>query len=117
MDERILKWLYDIKIAINEIDEYFLEHPKDFLKYRQNLMLKRAVERDLEIIGEAMNRILTRDEAFEIKITNAKSIIGLRNQVIHAYDNISDENIWSVLINHLPKLKTEIDELIQNIDN
>ena len=55
MDERILKWLYDIKIAINEIDEYFLEHPKDFLKYRQNLMLKRAVERDLEIIGEAMN--------------------------------------------------------------
>jgi uncharacterized protein with HEPN domain len=50
MDEKILKWLYDIKIAINEIEEYFLEHPKDFLKYRQNLMLKRAVERGLEII-------------------------------------------------------------------
>ncbi|RZK53462.1 MAG: DUF86 domain-containing protein [Pedobacter sp.] len=114
MDERILKWLYDIKIAINEIDGYFLEHPKDFLKYRQNLMLKRAVERDLEIIGEAMNRILTRDKKFEVKITNAKSIISLRNQVIHAYDNISDESIWSILINHLPKLKIEIDELIKN---
>ncbi|RZL46470.1 MAG: DUF86 domain-containing protein [Pedobacter sp.] len=112
MDERILKWLYDIKIAIKEIDSYFLEHPKDFLKYRQNLMLKRAVERDLEIIGEAMNRILTRDKKFELKITNAKSIVSLRNQVIHAYDNISDENIWSILINHLPKLKTEIEELI-----
>lgn len=61
MDERILKWLYDIKIAITEIDGYFLEYPKDFIKYRQNLMLRRAVERDLEIIGEAMNRIFARD--------------------------------------------------------
>jgi len=76
-------------------------------------MLKRAVERNLEIIGEAMNRILIRDKEFELKITNAKSIVGLRNQVIHAYDNISDENIWSILINHLPKLKIEIENLIQ----
>jgi len=45
MDESTLKWLYDIKIAIDEIDWCFLEHPKDFLKYRQNLMLKRAIER------------------------------------------------------------------------
>lgn len=114
MDERILKWVYDIKIAIDEIEGYFLEHPKDFLKYRQNLMLKRAVERDLEIIGEAMNRILTRDETFHLKITNAKSIVGLRNQVIHAYDSISDESIWSILTNHLPKLKEEIEALIHN---
>jgi uncharacterized protein with HEPN domain len=113
MDERILKWLYDIKIAIEEVDGYFPEQERDFLKYRQNLMLKRAVERNLEIIGEAMNRILTRDKEFESKITNAKSIVGLRNQVIHAYDNISDENIWSILINHLPKLKMEIEILIQ----
>ena len=42
------------------------------------------------------------------------AIIGLRNQVIHSYDSISDENIWSVLINHLPKLKIEIDSLISS---
>ena len=77
-------------------------------------MLKRAVERDLEIIGEAMNRILTRDNEFHLKISNAKAIVGLRNQVIHAYDSISDENIWSILTNHLPKLKEEIEPLIQN---
>lgn len=75
-------------------------------------MLKRAIERNLEIIGEAMNRILKRDISFENKIANAKSIIGLRNQVIHAYDNISDENIWSILIIHLPKLKSEVNHLI-----
>ena len=113
MDERILKWLFDVKMAIDEIDSYFTTEQKDFFKYRNNLMLKRAVERDLEIIGEAMNRIITRDINFETTITNAKAIIGLRNQVIHAYDNISDENIWSILINHLPKLKVEIENLIK----
>ncbi len=114
MDERILKWLYDIKMSIDEINEFFEREEKDFFKYRNNLMLKRAVERNLEIVGEAINRIITRDTSYIEKITNAKAIIGLRNQVIHAYDNISDENIWSVLINHLPKLKAEVDNLIEN---
>jgi uncharacterized protein with HEPN domain len=112
MDERILKWLYDVKMAIDEINSYFEGQERDFFKYRQNLMLKRAVERDLEIIGEAVNRIIQRDITFEAKITNARAIIGLRNQVIHAYDNISDENIWSILLNHLPKLQTEVINLI-----
>lgn len=114
MDERILKWLFDIKLAIEEIDSYFESSEMDFFAYKKNLMLKRAVERDLEIIGEAINRIIKRDPGFEDKITNAKAIIGLRNQVIHAYDNISDENIWSILINHLPKLKSEIEILTQH---
>jgi uncharacterized protein with HEPN domain len=112
MDERILKWLYDIQAAISEIDTYFTTTEKNFFEYKQNTMLKRAVERDLEIIGEAVNRIIKNDPEFLSKISNAKAIIALRNQVIHAYDNISDENIWSVLITHLPKLKDEINELI-----
>lgn len=113
MDERILKWLYDIKLCTEEIEGFFKDEEKDFFKYRNNLMLKRAVERNLEIIGEAINRIITRDNLFTEKISNAKAIIGLRNQVIHAYDNISDENIWSILTNHLPKLKNEVDVLIK----
>ncbi|MGL2963448.1 HepT-like ribonuclease domain-containing protein [Flavobacterium sp. RSB2_4_14] len=99
-------------MCIDEIDSFFIEEEKDFFKYRNNLMLKRAVERNLEIIGEAVNRIIIRDNSFTEKISNAKAIIGLRNQVIHAYDTISDENIWSILINHLPKLKLEVDALI-----
>ena len=115
MDERILKWLYDIKICIDEINGFFKPEERDFYKYKNNLMLKRAVERNLEIIGEAVNRITTRDPAFTEKISNSKSIIGLRNQVIHAYDNISDENIWSILTIHLPKLETEVNSLINNL--
>jgi len=110
MDERILKWLFDIKIAIDEIDSYFLETPKDFKHYSSNIILKRAIERDLEIIGEAVNRILKQDETFPIK--NAKKIIGLRNQIIHTYDNISDENIWAVIQKHIPLLKIEVEDLI-----
>lgn len=113
MDERIHKWLYDVKISIDEIDHFFDGEERNFFKYQNNLMLKRAVERNLEIIGEAINRIITRDASFTEEISNAKAIIGLRNQVIHAYDSISDENIWSILINHLPKLKYEVDLLIE----
>jgi uncharacterized protein with HEPN domain len=113
MDERILKWLYDIKLSIEEIESFFEDDERDFYKYKSNLMLKRAVERNLEIIGEAVNRIITRDSSYNETISNAKSIVGLRNQVIHAYDNISDENIWSILINHLPKLKVEVEFLIK----
>ena len=115
MDEKILKWIYDIKIAISEIDSYFENKEKNFFQYKNDLMLKRAVERDLEIIGEAVNRILKRDPQFESKIEDSKAIIGLRNQVIHAYDNISDELIWSILINHLPKLKKEIETLLSDL--
>ncbi|MFN5493221.1 MAG: DUF86 domain-containing protein [Bacteroidota bacterium] len=113
MDERILKWLYDIKLSIEEIESFFEDDERDFYKYKSNVMLKRAVERNLEIIGEAVNRIITRDSSYNETISNAKSIVGLRNQVIHAYDNVSDENIWSILINHLPKLKVEVEFLIK----
>lgn len=112
MDDKILKWLFDIKFSIDEIEGYFANRKRDFLQYRENPMLKRAVERNLEIIGEAMNRILSRDSKFGEKITSSKAIIGLRNQIIHAYDNISDENIWSILTTHLPILKSEIESLI-----
>lgn len=75
-------------------------------------MLKWEIERNLEIIGEAVNKILKKDETFSQKISEAKSIIGLSNLMIRAYDSISDENIWAVLINHLPKLKAEFKTLI-----
>jgi len=110
MDERIEKWLYDIQFAIEEIEGYFENSEKNFTHFKQNLMLKRAIERNLEIIGEATNRILARNS--EIEITNARKIINLRNFIIHSYDSISDENIWAIVINNLPELKKEIDKIM-----
>jgi uncharacterized protein with HEPN domain len=57
-----------------------------------------------------MNRILREDPNFPIE--NAYRIVGLRNQIIHGYDKVSDENIWAILINQLPKLKIEIEKLV-----
>ena len=110
MNEKVLKCLYDIKFAIEEIDSYFNQENISFANYQTNILVKRAVERDLEIIGEATNRILKEDPEFEIE--NAHRIVGLRNQIIHGYDTVSDENIWGVLINYLPKLKAEITKII-----
>jgi uncharacterized protein with HEPN domain len=111
MNERLLKSLYDIKIAIDEIESFFKDRNYSFDNYKKNLLLKRAVERNLEIIGEAMNRILKENP--EISIENARRIIGLRNQIIHGYDSVSDENIWGIIFNHIPKLKEEINRLIE----
>jgi uncharacterized protein with HEPN domain len=113
MNEKVLKCLYDIKFAIEEIDSYFVQENKTFETYKSNILLKRAIERDLEIIGEATNRILKEDPDFELK--NAVRIIGLRNQIIHGYDSVSDESIWGILIKHLPKLKEEVDKYIETL--
>ena len=80
-------------------------------EYKGNLLIKRAVERNLEIIGEAMNRILNIEP--NIPIDHAHRIVGLRNQIIHGYDTVSDENIWGILINHLPNLKIRVFEMIE----
>ncbi|MDP1622883.1 MAG: DUF86 domain-containing protein [Bacteroidales bacterium] len=114
MDEKVLKWLYDIQEAIKEIDSFFVKQPKDFNEYKSNILLKRAIERDLEIVGEAISRILKVDPDFPIE--NAKRIVGLRNQIIHAYDNISDENIWAIISKHIPLLQEEINILIQKAE-
>ena len=111
MNEKVLKCLYDIRSAIQEIDSFFVNREKLFDNYSKDILLKRAIERDLEIIGEAMNRILNEDQEFNIE--NARRIVGLRNQIIHGYDSISDENIWGIIMIHLPKLKQEIDSLIE----
>jgi len=74
-------------------------------------MLRRAIERELEIIGEALNRIEKLNPT--INITSKKQIINMRNRVIHGYDKIDDEIIWGVLVRHLPLLKIEVLELLK----
>jgi uncharacterized protein with HEPN domain len=106
MDKEIKTWLYDILESITEIEGFFEDRPKKFEDYINDIRTKRAVERNIEIIGEAVNRILKRDNAFQLE--NVQKIIGTRNRIAHGYDKISDDLIWSIVINHLPKLKDEI---------
>lgn len=110
MDNEIKTWLYDILNSIIEIESYYENKPKKFEEYQADIKTKRAIERDLEIIGEAVNRILKKDQGFNLE--NAEKIIGTRNRIIHGYDKISDDLIWSIVINHIPKLKKEVQSLL-----
>jgi len=110
MTEKQLKLLYDVKLAIDEIESYFQTESKTYENYKNNSLLKRAIERNLEIIGEAINRLLKENPEFTIE--SAIRIVGLRNQIIHGYDSVSDENIWGIISLHLPRLKSEINTLI-----
>lgn len=115
MEANHLKWLYDINLAIEEIESFLEDNGNTFEAYKDNLLLKKAIERNLEIMGEAVNRIVKQYP--EIKIENARSIIGLRNFIIHSYDNITDETIWAIIINHMPKLKEEVIKFLKEDNN
>lgn len=106
MDNRINAWFEDIIKSIDEIFE-FLPEKRDFFEYQKDLKTKKAVERNIEIIGEAINRIVKHKES-DFQINNAQKIIGTRNRIAHEYDSISDEVIWTIIIRELPKLKKEI---------
>ncbi len=97
----------DILNAINEIDSFFVNTPQDFLYFQNDIKTKRAVERNLEIIGEAVNRIVQKDD--RIVFSNFRKIIDTRNRIIHGYDTVSDDIIWSIVFTHLPILRTEIE--------
>ncbi len=111
MQIKIQKYLYDIKVSIDSINEY-LGKKKDFNTYKANKQLRRAVERELEIISEAANNILILDP--EIKIENARKIVDLRNWVIHGYDKVDDILIWGIITKHIPILKEQIELLLKS---
>lgn len=106
MDNKVNAWLEDILRSIDEIFD-FLPEKRDFFEFQKDLKTKKAVERNIEIIGEAVNRITNYKNA-QIEIQNARQIIGTRNRIAHEYDNISDEVIWTIIVRELPKLKEEI---------
>jgi uncharacterized protein with HEPN domain len=106
MNERIIKWAYDITDAIEEIESYFDTDNRDFNSFLKDKKTIRAVERNLEIIGEALNRI--KKENPEIAFENTQRIIATRNKIAHEYDKIDEGILWSIIWNHLPLLKNEV---------
>ncbi len=95
--------------AIKEI-ESFIGESHDFSFFQNDIKTKRAVERNIEIIGEAMSRILARDNSIEL--SNTRKIVDTRNRIIHGYDTVSDDILWNIIIQNLPVLKQEIITLI-----
>lgn len=111
MERTISKTLEDIRNAILEVESFFETRPKRYEVYLSDLCLRRAVERNITIIGEAMNRLLK--IAPGIEITSARRIVDTRNYVIHGYDSVTDDIMWGIVVRHLPLLKAEVDRLLE----
>lgn len=105
------KLFKDIEIAILSIHDH-LNHTFDFNLYQQNKTIRRAVERELEIIGEAINNLLKIKT--ELKISYARQIVDLRNKVIHAYDNVNNIIIWKIVTKDLPVLLSEVNTYLNS---
>ncbi|HLO45790.1 MAG TPA: HepT-like ribonuclease domain-containing protein [Leadbetterella sp.] len=103
------KLLSDIKECIISIDEH-LESRRFFSEYVSNKTKRRAVERELEIIGEATNQLLKINP--NIEIAGARFIVNLRNKVIHSYDTVDNEIIWKIVMKDLPKLLEDVEMLL-----
>jgi uncharacterized protein with HEPN domain len=107
--KEVLKYILDIESVIVELEKVIELHSNNYSKFSSNFMALRTVERDLEIIGEAVRKLSLIDP--QINISGVKHIIGLRNMIVHAYDSIDPTLLWRILIKDLPILKKEVEEL------
>jgi len=110
MNNETRKNLVDVLQAAEEIQDFV--QAMDFRAYRNNPVTQRAVERDFEIIGEALNRIKYTDNELLEKISEHQRIIGFRNILIHGYDIVDEAIVWQAVTNHLPLLIKEVKEIL-----
>ena len=105
MTEKGLKYLSDILQAIVLVED-FTKSIGSYADYVNDLKTQSAVERQLGIIGEAVNKfeILHPEESLD----NARKIVGFRNRLIHACDAVDSSMIWAILKKHLGPLKEEV---------
>jgi uncharacterized protein with HEPN domain len=103
------KLLLDIIEAIDSIDNH-LEKRRVLEEYLANKTKRRAVEREIEIIGEAMSKLLKINP--NTAISYSRIIVDLRNKVIHAYDSVDDILIWKIIVKDIPMLREQANKLL-----
>ncbi len=107
------KYLYDIRQAAERIADFTAG--KRVEDYQSNAMLRAAVERQFEIIGEALARLVRLDEALAARITEHRRIVAFRNILIHGYADVDDRLVWDVVKTKLPVLRREIEALLNEV--
>jgi uncharacterized protein with HEPN domain len=113
MDSYVRDLLSDIVRSIDEINEFSNGLTiEDFKLYLSNKMMRRAIERDLIIIGEAMHDIVKVDHSRVMRIKNSRRVVELRNDVVHSYDDLANEKIWQFIWTELPYLRKEVSHIL-----
>ena len=114
MTDQAQKFLSDIIRSIDLI-ESFISEVSDYDDYLSDLKTQSAVERQLGIIGEAVNKF---EKLFpESTLKNARKIIGFRNRLIHTYDSVDPSIIWAIIKKHLNPLRNEISGKLKSFGN
>ena len=111
MPLEVAKLLWDMQNAAQRIEEFAAG--KTLGDFKSDALLRSGIERQFEIIGEAMTRLLRTDASVAAKISDSRKISGFRNVLIHGYDSIDDEISWGIVQDKLPILRREIDELLR----
>lgn len=111
MNDVIRKYLFDISKSIDSLHIH-LKNISTIELFSSNITVKRSVEREFEIIGEAMNNLISADPG--IKISDSRKIIAMRNRIIHGYDSVDDVVIWNAIVRNIPVLEEEIDALLKD---
>lgn len=114
MDRKQRKYLRDILSSILEIESFMEDRPKEYATFCDDTLFRRGVERNIEIMGEAMNQVLKLNP--NIPITAARKVVDTRNFVIHAYDSLKPDILWGIVINHMPLLRREVEDLLNGED-
>jgi uncharacterized protein with HEPN domain len=109
MNDRAKKYLVDILYSIDLI-EAFSGSITSFFDNQKDLKTKSAVERQLGIIGEAVNQFSKEER--KIELSQGRKIVDFRNRLIHAYDNLDDAIVWVILHKYIPTLKDQVQELL-----
>ncbi|MCI0452366.1 MAG: DUF86 domain-containing protein [Candidatus Latescibacteria bacterium] len=104
------KYLFDIQQAAALLAEFTAG--KEFADYARDAMLRAAVEREFEIMGEALVKLTRLDEEIVVRITGYRRIIAFRNILIHGYADVDDRLVWDVVESKLVVLRREIDALL-----
>jgi len=110
MTNEAKKRLLDVVNGCEAIAEFVAG--KDFQAYEKDRLLRSAVERQFEIIGEALNKASAAESSLAAHIPEFHRIIGLRNRLIHGYDNVDDEILWDVVQSKLGPLKAQVDAVL-----
>lgn len=108
MQPRVEKLLMDIRLSCDETSGFC--QGKTYAMFTQDRMLQLVVERQFEIIGEALYRLEKVDEeTLSVRIPEYRKIIGLRNIIAHGYDVVDDKALWDFVQNRLPELKRQVE--------
>ena len=104
-------YLWDIADSCRVIVEFV--HGRELSDYEQDRMLRRAVERELSIVGEAVNQATRHFPDLEASIGPARQIVGFRNRIIHEYAEIDPTIVWAIVHNEVPRLLEKSEALLR----